>query len=175
MIVCSTASGGLFSGETCTALVLTDATGQNLVALNEDKILWRAPSTSHFSLSRTTLSSSVTLTAARRINGNSSPMHWESCAHFGPIDQSADQRERQTYDSQKVWSTLLLRGSRWISLICSIWFYKLLYITDAPPTSRLALKFLFVYSCTEGGFTPIAQKQQQTLSHTCWYFPGWCS
>ncbi len=96
-------------------------------------------------------------------------------AHFGPIDQSADQRERQTYDSQKVWSTLLLRGSRWISLICSIWFYKLLYITDAPPTSRLALKFLFVYSCTEGGFTPIAQKQQQTLSHTCWYFPGWCS
>ncbi len=32
MIVCSTASGGLFSGETCTAFVLTDAAaaGQNL-------------------------------------------------------------------------------------------------------------------------------------------------
>lgn len=82
VIVCSTASGGLFSGETCNTFVLTDAaaTGQNPAALNKDQNLWRAPPTSHFPLSMTTLSSSVTQTAAGRINGNSSPVHWESCA-----------------------------------------------------------------------------------------------
>lgn len=50
VIVCSTASGGLFSWETCTTFVLTDtaATGQNPAALNKDQSLWRAPSTSRF-------------------------------------------------------------------------------------------------------------------------------
>lgn len=94
VIVCSTASGGLFSGK-----LVRHLCWQMQLLQGKTLWLWTKMKTSEELLllpSITILSSSITQTAAGRINGNSSTIHWEFCARAsldGNLDFSINEEE----------------------------------------------------------------------------------